>query len=222
MKKYAVLVAGGNGSRMNSDMPKQFLLLEDKPVLYYTIQTFIESYDDIHIILVLPKDFVSIGEEIVLKYFPLNHIQIVAGGKTRFHSVKNGLAFVKEESVVFVHDAVRCLLSTTLIHRCYEAVLTQFAVVPVISSRDSIRIDNGNENKTIDRTTIKLVQTPQVFLSKVILPAFNAEYNDLFTDEATVLELQGTKIHLIEGEENNLKITHPIDLMVARHILKNK
>jgi len=221
MKKYAVLVAGGSGSRMNSDMPKQFLLLEDKPVLYYTIQTFIESYDDIHIILVLPQDFLSIGEEIVSKYFPLNNIQIVAGGKTRFHSVQNGLAFVKEESVVFVHDAVRCLLTTNLIHRCYEAVLIQSAVVPVVSSRDSIRIDNGNENKTIDRTKIKLVQTPQVFLSKVILPAFNAEYNDLFTDEATVVELQGTKIHLIEGEENNLKITHPIDLVLAQHILRS-
>src|SRR6476661_892087 len=124
MKKIAVIVAGGTGTRMNNTIPKQFLLLNGKPVLYYTIDTFLKAYDDLEVILVLPEEHIAAGQEIIDAFFDYNRIKITAGGRTRFHSVQNGLKLVEEESIVFVHDAVRCLLSVDLIHRCYEAVLT--------------------------------------------------------------------------------------------------
>ena len=118
MKKYAVIVAGGSGTRMGSDLPKQFILLKDKPVLYYSLKTFLDAFDDLQIILVLPTDFMDMGQEIIDAWFDKDRIQITAGGDTRFQSVKNGLQLVEEESIVFVHDGVRCLLSGDLIHRC--------------------------------------------------------------------------------------------------------
>lgn len=220
MKKFAVLVAGGSGSRMNSSVPKQFLLLKGKPVLYYTIHTFLQAYADIQLILVLPNGHLTAGQELVNQYFPNAPIQMVAGGDTRFQSVKNGLRLVEADSIVFVHDAVRCLLSVQLIQNCYEAVLTTGAVVPVIPCKDSVRIEEGNQNRSMDRNLVKLVQTPQVFLSNVLLPAFDAPYQPSFTDEASVVELMGTNIHVIKGEERNLKITHPTDLLLAEYLLE--
>ena len=220
MKKYAVLVAGGIGSRMNSDIPKQFLLLKGKPVLYYTIITFLKAFNEIEIILVLPKEHLDAGKEIISTYFPEKNIIVTIGGNTRFHSVKNGLQFVTEDSIVFVHDAVRCLLTEALIHRSYEAVMEKGSVIPVVAVKDSIRIVDDSQNKTVDRNTIKLVQTPQVFLSKVILSAYDVAYSESFTDDATVGEASGHKIFLIEGENNNLKITLPIDILIAEKIME--
>src|SRR5437763_1245606 len=119
MKKYAIIVAGGIGTRMGSAIPKQFLLLNDRPVLYYTVKAFFEAFEDIQIILVLPEDYADIGKEIIDAYFDYSQIQITCGGETRFHSVQNGLKLVREESIIFVHDAVRCMISTELIRRCY-------------------------------------------------------------------------------------------------------
>jgi len=220
MKKYAVLVAGGIGSRMNSDIPKQFLLLKGKPVLYYTIITFFKAYSDIEIILVLPQEHLDAGKEIISTYFSEKNIIVTTGGNTRFHSVKNGLQFVTEDSVVFVHDAVRCLFTEALIHRCYEAATEKGAVIPVADVKDSIRVVDAVNNKAVDRTTIKLVQTPQVFLSKIILTSYDVAYSDSFTDDATVVEASGHQIHLIEGENNNLKITLPIDILIAEKIME--
>lgn len=219
MKKYAVIVAGGSGSRMNSSVPKQFLLLKGKPLLYYTLQTFLESYEDLHIILVLPEEHIAAGQEIIDAFFSYSRIQITVGGRTRFHSVKNGLSLITEESIVFVHDAVRCLLSKALIHRCYESVLSFGSAVPVIDCKDSVRVITEDGNDALDRQLVKLVQTPQVFYSKILLPAFNIDYKDKFTDEATVVEAFGLKVHLVEGEDNNLKITRPVDLLIAESIL---
>ncbi len=222
MKKYVVMVAGGSGSRMNNAVPKQFLLLKGKPLLYYTIHTFLQAYDDISIILVLPEEHVAAGQEIIDAFFDYDRIQLTVGGRTRFHSVQNGLKLVEEESIVFVHDAVRCLLTTDLIHRCYEAVLEYGSAVPVTESKDSVRIVTEDGNDAIDRQTIRLVQTPQVFYSKILLPAFHIDYKDKFTDEATVVEAFGLKVHLVQGEEHNIKITRPVDLMIAETLLELK
>jgi 2-C-methyl-D-erythritol 4-phosphate cytidylyltransferase len=219
MKKIAVIVAGGNGTRMNSTLPKQFLLLKNKPVLFYTLQTFLESYSDLDIILVLPEEYIAAGQEIIDAYFDYRRIQITAGGRTRFHSVQNGLQLIKDESIVFVHDGVRCLLSADLIHRCYEAALEYGAAVPVIPSKDSVRLQREDRNEAIDREMVKLVQTPQTFHSKILLPAFKIDFKDKFTDEATVVEAFGLKIHLVEGEENNFKITRPADLLIAEQLI---
>jgi 2-C-methyl-D-erythritol 4-phosphate cytidylyltransferase len=219
MKKYAIIVAGGTGTRMGTALPKQFLLIKGKPVLYYTLHTFLQAYDDMQIILVLPEAYITTGRQIIDTYFANNRIAITTGGNTRFHSVQNGLKLVTEESIVFVHDAVRCLLSTDLIKRCYESALQHGAAIPVINCKDSVRYITGEKNKILERTQVKLVQTPQTFLSKILLPAFAIDYKDKFTDEATVVEAFGIKVHLVEGEEENIKITQPLDLHLAELLL---
>jgi len=222
MKKFAVIVAGGIGSRMKNKTPKQFLLLNGKPVLYHTINTFLKAFEDIEIILVLPEEFMAAGQEIIDAFFNYNRIQITAGGRTRFHSVQNGLKLVEEESIVFVHDAVRCLVSEDLIHKCYDAVLTFGSAIPVIDCKDSIRLLTDDGNEPIDRGSLKIVQTPQVFYSKILLPAFNIDYKEIYTDEATVVEAFGLKVYLVEGEEQNIKITNPRDLVVAEKLLDER
>ena len=222
MNKYAVIVAGGTGSRMNSSIPKQFLLLNNKPVLFYTLDTFLKAYEDLKIILVLPEEHVASGQEIIDAWFDYKRIKITVGGRTRFHSVQNGLILVEEESIVFVHDAVRCLLTTDLIHRCYEKALEWGAAVPVIDCPDSVRYITGEGNEALERRRVKLVQTPQVFLSTILLPAFNIDYKDKFTDEASVVEAFGMKVWLVEGEEENIKITRPADITIAELIVEKR
>jgi 2-C-methyl-D-erythritol 4-phosphate cytidylyltransferase len=220
MKKYAVIVAGGSGTRMGSDLPKQFMLLKEKPLLYYPIYTFLNTYSDLDVILVLPVDHVAKGQEIIDAYFDKDRIHIAEGGDTRFQSVKNGLQFVREDSIVFVHDAVRCLVSKELIERCFKTAVETGSAVPAISSKDSVRLVNEEGNDPFDRTKVMLIQTPQTFHSKILLPAFQIDYKDKFTDEATVIEAFGLKISLVEGEENNIKITRPLDLQIAEQLMK--
>ncbi|MEO6330360.1 MAG: 2-C-methyl-D-erythritol 4-phosphate cytidylyltransferase, partial [Ginsengibacter sp.] len=212
MKKYALIVAGGTGTRMKSSIPKQFLLLKNKPVLFYTLDTFLKAYDDLQIILVLPEAHIAKGQEIIDGYFDDSRIQLINGGRTRFHSVQNGLSQINEESIIFVHDGVRCLITADLIHRCYEAAVKFGTAIPAITSKDSVRIITGDTNEALDRSVIKLVQTPQTFHSKILLEAYKIDYKDKFTDEASVVEAFGLKVHLVEGEENNIKITDPVDL----------
>ncbi|MBL7722041.1 MAG: 2-C-methyl-D-erythritol 4-phosphate cytidylyltransferase [Chitinophagaceae bacterium] len=222
MKKYAIVVAGGSGTRMGGSLPKQFLLLKDKPVLYYTIKTFLEAYDDLQIVLVLPMDFTDMGQEIIDAFFDKERIRITAGGDTRFQSVKNGLSLIDEESIIFVHDGVRCLVSKELIHRCYQQAVETGTAIPVVPSKDSIRLITEEGNEAFDRNKVMLVQTPQTFHSKILIPAFQIDYKDKFTDEATVVEAFGMKVSLVEGEENNIKITRPVDLLIAENILNDK
>ncbi len=219
MHKYAIIVAGGVGKRMENNIPKQFLLLHDKPVLYYSIRTFLEAYKDLEVILVLAADYIYMGRELIDAWFDYSRIQITNGGESRFHSVKNGLTLVQKESIVFVHDGVRCLLTTDLIHRCYEKALESGSAIPVVVSKDSVRFLKGEENEAVERSKIMLVQTPQTFHSKILLPAFEIDYKERFTDEATVVEAFGLKIHLVTGEENNIKITRPIDLILAETVV---
>jgi 2-C-methyl-D-erythritol 4-phosphate cytidylyltransferase len=222
MNKYAIIVAGGSGNRMGSAVPKQFLLLHHKPVLYYTIKTFLEAYDDVNLVLVLPEEYADLGREIIDAYFDYDRIQITSGGETRFHSVQNGLRLVQGDAIIFVHDAVRCLVSTDLIHRCYEHARQMGSAVPVTISKDSVRLLNEelNDNEVIDRNKVVLVQTPQTFHSRILQPAFEIDFKERFTDEATVVEAYGLKISLIEGEENNIKITRPVDLLIAEKLLE--
>lgn len=219
MNKYAIIVAGGSGTRMGGHIPKQFMLLKDKPVLYYTLKTFLESYDDMQIILVLPVDYTDMGQEIIDAYFDKDRIRITAGGDTRFQSVKNGLALVKDESIIFVHDGVRSLVSKDLIHRCYQQAVETGSAIPAIASKDSIRLLHEEGNDAFDRNKVMLVQTPQTFHSKILLPAFQIDFKDKFTDEATVVEAFGIKVSLVEGEENNIKITRPVDLVIAESLI---
>lgn len=222
MRKYAIIVAGGSGKRMGSAVPKQFLLLHGKPVLYYTIQTFLAAFDDLQVILVLPEEYTDMGREIIDAYFEWDRIQITNGGETRFHSVRAGLRLIEEEGMVFVHDAVRCLVTTELIHRCFNHAHNMGSAVPVTIAKDSVRLLNEelNDNEVMDRSKVVLVQTPQTFHSRILLPAFEIDYKERFTDEATVVEAYGLKISLLEGDDNNLKITKPVDLLIAEKLLE--
>ena len=222
MNKYAIVVAGGTGTRMGANIPKQFILLKDKPVLYYTLKTFLEAYNDLQVILVLPVEYTDMGQEIIDAYFDKERIRITAGGDTRFQSVKNGLQLVEDDSIIFVHDGVRCLLTEDLIHRCYASAVETGTAIPVITSKDSIRIVHEDGNDAIDRNKVMLVQTPQTFHSKILLPAFKIDYKEKFTDEATVVEAYGLKVTLVEGEENNIKITKPMDLLIAEKIINER
>lgn len=222
MEKYAVIVAGGTGTRMGSKAPKQFMLLKGKPVLYYSIKAFLDAYDDLQVILVLPAEYMTTGQEIVNGYFDKSRVRITTGGNTRFQSVKNGLALVDKESIIFVHDAVRCLASVNLIHRCHEQAVKTGTAIPAIASKDSIRLVSGETNEPFDRNKVMLVQTPQTFQSKIILSAYQVEYKEEFTDEATVVEASGVKVSLVEGEENNIKITRMVDLLIAESYLSTQ
>lgn len=221
MEKFAVIVAGGSGLRMGNATPKQFLLLQNKPLLWHTITAFITAYNDVAIVLVLPKNHLSLGEKIA-ETFPLNNIVIVEGGATRFQSVKNGLALVPANTIVFVHDGVRCLVSVDLIHRCLQQALVKGSAIPAVAATDSIRILNGDDFEVADRHNVRIIQTPQTFKSDILLVAFEQDYNNSFTDEATVVEAFGKQVFLIDGDYNNLKITRPIDLLIAEKIMQER
>ncbi|MFM9910677.1 MAG: 2-C-methyl-D-erythritol 4-phosphate cytidylyltransferase [Chitinophagaceae bacterium] len=222
MKKYAVIVAGGSGLRMGTAVPKQFLVLNGKPVIWYTLSAFLDAFDDIEIILVLPEDHLQTGLQLIQTTKDPGRIWIMSGGATRFHSVKKGLAHIQQHSVVFVHDGVRCLLTTDLIRRCFNQVIEKGNAVPVIAAVDTIRIETIMGNSLIDREKVKMVQTPQAFYSDLIKAAFELDYEESFTDEASVVERLGVKIHLIEGENTNIKITRPIDILIAEKILEER
>jgi len=217
MKKTAIIVAGGSGTRMGTDLPKQFLRIEGKPVFLYSIDAFLQAYEDMRIILVMSSSYCAMAQAILEEFHYPASIEIVEGGETRFHSVKNGLGKAAEDSLIFVHDAVRCLATPALIRRCGAAAAEMGSAIPVIPVRDSIRRkdDASTRSIVVPREGLYIVQTPQVFLGSMILPAFQVPYDAGFTDEASVLEASGQQINLVEGEESNTKITFPEDLAFA-------
>lgn len=220
MKKYAVIVAGGKGVRMGSAVPKQFLPLNSHPILYHTIKAFADAYADMHLVLVLPQDQLSYTQ-MVLQSFPERiDITIVAGGETRYHSVQNGLKATEADSIIFVHDGVRPLVTPALIQRCYQQAVEKGSAIPAIPVADSMRILEDEDNRPIDREQMRIIQTPQTFRSEIIVPAFEQEYQNAFTDEATVVEAYGDTIHLVDGERSNIKVTTPEDMIVAEALLK--
>jgi 2-C-methyl-D-erythritol 4-phosphate cytidylyltransferase len=220
MKKYAVIVAGGSGLRMGTQVPKQFLLLHGKPVLWYTLNVFLDAYEDLEIILVVPEEHMETGKMILYSTYAPHRIRMTAGGPTRFHSVQHALQLIKEDCVIFVHDGVRCLLSTELVRQCYEKTLRYGSAIPVIESKDSVRLVGPKGSEALERSRVKLVQTPQTFMSNILLPSYGVAYQESFTDDASVVEAFDCKVHLIDGEINNIKITTPMDLIIAQEVLK--
>ncbi|WP_235903442.1 2-C-methyl-D-erythritol 4-phosphate cytidylyltransferase [Taibaiella lutea] len=214
-----LLVAGGKGIRMGSAVPKQFLPLLDKPLIYYPIQIFLDTFPDGKIVLVLPKAHFSYAN-ILLQAFNGNiELTIVAGGETRFHSVSNGLKEI-EDGIVFIHDGVRPFIDKKLLTDCFGAALEHGNAIPATAVTDSIRQWDGTAFKAIDRSHLRSMQTPQTFDVKLIKKAFEQEYNDVFTDEATMLEHMGVPINLIEGSRSNIKITTPEDMIMAEALMQ--
>jgi 2-C-methyl-D-erythritol 4-phosphate cytidylyltransferase len=220
--KIAIIVAGGTGQRMGSVLPKQFLEIQGKAILLHTIDQFTAAFADIQLVIVLPATYIEEGSILLQKNGYTKNVQLVEGGETRFQSVKNGLSKVSESSIVFVHDAVRCLLTPALIQRCYQQAFEKGSAIPAVSATDSVRIVNGDQNSVLDREQVMLIQTPQTFQSDILLDAFEQPYTSLFTDEANVVEANGGKVYLVDGEFENIKITRPLDLAIAEHILSKR
>jgi len=222
MKKFALIVAGGSGIRMGTEIPKQFLELCGKPVLMHTIQVFSDYYPEIKIILVLPEDQQQFWKGLCLKHsFSLSH-QVVAGGKIRFHSVLNGLSQIEGEGIVFIHDGVRPLVSRTTLDRCLEMAQKFGNAIPVLPVNESLRKQEGDLNISVDRSQYFSVQTPQTFRCGQIIEAYKQVFDPAFTDDASVAEKAGFPIFMVEGNRENIKITTPEDLIIAEAFLKNK
>jgi 2-C-methyl-D-erythritol 4-phosphate cytidylyltransferase len=215
MKKIALIVAGGIGERMNSAIPKQFLLLNNMPVVMHTLKKF--SYFE-EIILVLPSTQFDYWHSLCNTYnFTLKHT-LVAGGKTRFHSVKNGLGKVDGESIVAIHDGVRPLVSTTLINSLISKAKDGMGIIPIVPVKDSIRKVDGENSTHVDRKNLYNVQTPQCFFSSDIKKAYAQKFPNHFTDDASVFESNGGKITAILGENRNIKITTEEDFRILEFI----
>jgi len=222
LKKIAIVVAGGTGQRMGSVVPKQFLEIEHKSILTHTIDQFVAAFSDIELLVVLPEGYLKQGKEILTKSKYKNNISYVAGGETRFQSVKNGLSKVVNPSIVFVHDAVRCLLTPALIQRCYQQAFEKGSAIPAVTATDTVRLMKGEVHQLLDRENVMLIQTPQTFRSEIVLKAFDQPFQNSFTDEANVVEASGTPVYLVDGEYENIKITRPLDLAIANYILNKR
>jgi 2-C-methyl-D-erythritol 4-phosphate cytidylyltransferase len=221
MKPYAIIVAGGSGSRMQSTIPKQFLLLSGLPVLMHTIMAFYQSVSKPQIILVIPADLHEFWSSLCKQYnFTIPH-QLVNGGETRFHSVQNGLAVISgDEAIVAIQDAVRPLTGVDIIDRSYTQAAKKGNAVTAVKSRDSIRQVRDDASISLLREEIYLVQTPQTFQFAQLQKAYEEPYNPGFTDDASVVEATGESIHILEGSYQNIKITFPEDIAIAELLLK--
>ena len=219
-KRYALIMAGGKGIRMNSPVPKQFIKLDGKPILLHSINKFLDTDPNIEIILILPQDYLKFWEALCAEYLFHKPIKIAYSGESRFHSVKNGLELVTEESIVAIHDAVRPLVSTKTILATYKAAEMYGNAVPAVPINDSIRQIESTRTIAVDRSRYCATQTPQCFRSDIIKKAYQQEYHYTFTDDAMVVEAMGEQIRLVDGNSDNIKITSPKDLLIAEVLLK--
>jgi 2-C-methyl-D-erythritol 4-phosphate cytidylyltransferase len=217
-KKYVIIAAAGFGTRMNSQVPKQFLLLAGIPVIVHTIQSFIRVWHDAEFIVALPEEEFPRWEKIRKKFLKKISIRITKGGATRFHSVKNALKLIKEDGIVAVQDACRPFVSEELITKCYQMVREKGNAVPAIDLKDSIREVMKEGTKHRSRQKYKIIQTPQCFGADVLKKAYQQNFEEAFTDDAAVVESTGAKIYLVEGDQVNFKITTPFDLSLAEKI----
>ncbi len=219
MQKHALIVAGGSGTRMQSELPKQFIPLSGNPILMHTIEAF--DFDDIEITLVLPEFQITYWESLCIQHnFSVPH-KTVKGGNTRFESVKNGLkAIESNEGLVAIHDGVRPFIQKSTIQSSFEIAQKYGNAIVSVDLKDSLRHVDKSKNKAVDRNQYKIIQTPQTFRIDIIKKAFEVNFQDSFTDDASVLENHGHFIKLIEGDYKNIKITTPEDLLVAESILK--
>ncbi len=222
MKKRAIIVAGGEGKRMNAGIPKQFLVVAGKPVLMHTIEKFYAFSPEINIIVVLPGQYVEFWNSLCKKYhFRIPHT-LVKGGKTRFHSVRNGLDLIREDCLIAIHDGVRPLVTKETLKKVFSEAEKTGNAIPVIPVTESLRkIKHKGNSKPVDREKYLLVQTPQCFRSGILLKAYEQEYRKHFTDDASVVEALGVKIQTVDGNVENIKLTGPFDLKVAGVLLEN-
>jgi 2-C-methyl-D-erythritol 4-phosphate cytidylyltransferase len=223
MNEYVIIVAGGSGSRMNSSIPKQYLLLHNEPIIIHTIQKFYNYNPAIQVICCVHEDYLNEVKSMMQNYFPDKKIVVTKGVETRFHSVKNGLLQINDEqSLVAIHDAARPLVSVVTIQKAFESAKNNGSGIPVVSVNESIRLIENNNSKAVNRNDYKIVQTPQCFKTGLIKNAFEVEYNHSFTDDATVFEHAGHEVILTEGNPENIKITLPNDLIIAESLIKNR
>ncbi|PTQ95032.1 2-C-methyl-D-erythritol 4-phosphate cytidylyltransferase [Mucilaginibacter yixingensis] len=219
-KTYAIIVAGGTGTRMQSAVPKQFLLLNGEPVLMHTIRAFASTANKPEIIVVMHPEFHEYWQQLCTEHqFTIPH-QLISGGETRFHSVKNGLALTEDNSLIAVQDAVRPLTSPAIIDKAYEQAAMQGNAIVAVKSRDSIRRLRNGRSENLLRDEIWLVQTPQTFQSSLLKKAYEQPFHQGFTDDASVVEQSGVDILLIEGDHRNMKITFPEDIAIAELLLR--
>jgi 2-C-methyl-D-erythritol 4-phosphate cytidylyltransferase len=213
--RSAIIVAGGTGTRMGGPVPKQFLLLRGKPLLCWSIEAF-RAYDAVMpIVVVLPERQIIMWRTLCMGHgFHVEHT-VVPGGAERFHSVQHGLATVEHTGIVAVHDGARPLIDVALIDRCFAAAALQGTAIPVVTMASSVREVTGDTSKALDRTRLRVVQTPQCFRVDLLRQAFAQPYDPLFTDEAAMVERIGVPVHLVEGDERNIKVTTPLDLRIA-------
>lgn len=221
MKKYAIIVAGGKGLRMGGELPKQFIPVEGRPVLMRTLDRFHACDSGIRIILVLPRDHQPYWQELCREYdFRVPH-RIADGGPTRFHSVQNGLALVDDpEALVAVHDGVRPFVASEVIEACYREAEAHGAVVPVIPVVETVRQLVGEASVTVPRDAYRLVQTPQTFRASLLRRAYEQPFCEAFTDDASVVEALGEAVCLVESNRENIKLTTPYDLIVAKALVE--
>jgi len=219
MKKFALIVAGGSGNRMNNAVSKQFIEINNRPVLMHTFDVFMNFDSKLEFILVLPKDQITFWDALCQKHQFKTEYKIAFGGETRFQSVKNGLDLISDDGIVFIHDGVRPLVSAKTLQNCLDTAIEKGNALPVIPVTESVRFANGSGNQPVDRSKYFLVQTPQTFQTRLIKNAYRLAKTDAFTDDATVLESRGETIHLVEGNRENIKITYPEDLVFARLFL---
>lgn len=221
MKKYAIIVAGGKGLRMGSELPKQFIPIGGKPVLMRTIEKFRQADREIHVIVVLPEEQQAFWQELCKQYDFTSPHRTVNGGTTRFHSVKNGLESIREEALIAVHDGVRPFVSIEVIRNAFEEAARCGAVVPVTDPVESIRrITENGRSTAVERSAYKLVQTPQVFSGRLLKNAYEQPYRSVYTDDASVVENFGHPVTLFPGNRENIKITTPFDLQLAEILLR--
>lgn len=218
-KQAVIFVAGGTGTRMGSPLPKQFLTLNNTPILIHTLRNFFAFNRNFEMVVVMHHDYISFWKDLCLQFEDVPEHTVVAGGEERFHSVKNGLNALSESvNCVAVHDAVRPLVSHETLTRCFNALNEHNAVVPAIPINDSIREVHGVLNKSVDRSLYKRIQTPQCFESTMLKEAYSKPFSPLFTDDASVVEANGHSVFLVEGNLENIKITSPIDLIVGESL----
>ena len=221
MKKFIVIVAGGSGTRMNLAIPKQFIELYGKPILMHTIEAFYKYNQTLQIILVLPSQQFDYWQKLCQKHGFTIPLQLVAGGESRFHSVKNGLDSITEDGLVAIHDGVRPLVSSGTIDRCFATASQYGNAIPCIPVYETVRQVENESNVVIDRSTLRMIRTPQVFSCSLIKQAFAQQTDTDFTDDASVLERTGVKINLVEGNRENVKVTDMLDLTIVEALLKN-
>ena len=222
-QKFANVVAGGSGSRMGSTVPKQFVLIGQRPILMRTIERFVQAEPTVQIVLVLPVAQIRTWNELCEQHDFRAKLSVVPGGDTRFQSVRNGLKHITAaEGVVAIHDGVRPFVSLKTIQEGYQVAIERGNAVAAVLPKDSVRLFNLAHSRALDRAEVRLVQTPQTFDLALLRLAFEQTESAAFTDDASVVESAGHTIHLIEGSYHNIKITTPDDLLIAEAFLANQ